>query len=86
MDNRFGQRFQPGRPNKNPLNKVGQSIRALTTIGIKNKALAGAKVHGIILSDYLRLALFNQLKADGLVEDIDREDDTFETLRQAGQL
>lgn len=75
----------PGRPPRDPKDKVGIPIRVLVTVGVSNGADAGATKHGIKLSDYLRLALLNQLKADGVVSDTDiAEDNTWEELRKLG--
>lgn len=73
----------PGRPPKKQKNKVQIPLRCLVTIGVQEAFVAGCDQHNLIDSDYLRLALYNQLRADGLVSDL-QEDATFEILRSLG--
>lgn len=73
----------PGRPPKKQKNKVQVPLRCLVTIGVQNSFTKGGAMHNLIDSDYLRLAIYNQLKADGLVDDL-QDDATFETLRALG--
>lgn len=73
----------PGRPARSPLNKMGISIRCMVTMGVNDAVVAGADASGVIVSDYLRLALYNQLRIDGLLKDL-TEDSTFDTLRGFG--
>jgi hypothetical protein len=76
----------PGRPPKHPKDKINIPIRCLTTMRMARKIdqAAGAVRH-TSLSNYLRLALYNQLKSDGLlVNEEDLKDATWNDLRLAG--
>lgn len=75
----------PGRPPKQLADKVGTSVRCLVTVGVRNALDVGAGIHGIIVSDYLRLALFNQMAHDGILTDELRKDATWEELRKQAQ-
>ena len=75
-----------GRPPKKPANKVGKSVRCLVTPGVRKAVEAGMQLHGIEISDYLRLALYRQLEKDGLLDKALERDSTFELLKGIGQV
>lgn len=76
----------PGRPPKHPQDKINIPIRCLTTFRMARKInQAAGSLRHITLSNYLRLALYNQLKSDGLlVNEDDLKDATWNDLRLAG--
>jgi hypothetical protein len=74
----------PGRPPRALKHKVSHPIRALVTIGVENAVNKSAEDKGLLLSDYLRLALYRALQADSLMTDELRLDATFDTLRKEG--
>ncbi len=74
----------PGRPPKSPKHLIRTSIRCLTTIGVKKAIEKGEEIHGIVTSNYLRLALYRMLEADGLLTEDLRKDATWDELRNAG--
>jgi len=74
----------PGRPPRAIQHKVARPIRALVTLGVEKSVNQSAEAKGILLSDYLRLAIYRALEADGLMTDELRLDATFDTLRKEG--
>ncbi|NLG97057.1 MAG: hypothetical protein GX491_06815 [Chloroflexi bacterium] len=74
----------PGRPPKSPKNLVRTPVRCLTTIGTRQAIEQGGEIHAVTISNYLRLALYRQLEADGLMTPKLRKDATWDELRQAG--
>ena len=77
----------PGRKPKKPSNRVSIPIRCLTTVGIWELVKKGAEIHGLSLSDYLRLALYRALVDDELLtEEKDLKDPTWDVLRLNDQV
>jgi len=74
----------PGRPPRAIQHKVARPIRALVTLGVEKAVNQSAEAKGILLSDYLRLAIYRTLQTDGLITDELRMDATFDTLRKEG--
>jgi hypothetical protein len=75
----------PGRPPRSPRNKVGTPMRFLSTNGIAIRLQKGAEIHGVSLSNYLRLGVYRQMEADGLLDTEEaRKDATWDDLRIAG--
>lgn len=79
----------PGRPPRSPKKKVGRPLRFLVTVGMEALTETVAKEEGLIVSDLLRLALYQYLekwykdRGEELPEEI-RVDTTFDTLRGQG--
>jgi hypothetical protein len=81
----------PGRPPKDPLNRVGDPVRALVTprvieaiqMDMINTGLSG-KRDNRVSSDIVRLAIFERLKRQGLMTQELYEDSTWDTLKQSG--
>lgn len=79
-----------GRPAKSPRRKVGTPVRCLVTPPVAAAILESSDNHGIprpkrgaIPSDILRLAIYNLLDKEGLIQGLE-EDPSWESLRYAG--
>lgn len=84
--NSFDETYKPiGRPPRKPKDKVGQPVRCLVTPGIRALLDQLSEIHGVSISDVLRLALYRHLKAAGLLETKDvLNDATWDELKKAG--
>ena len=75
----------PGRKPKKPSNKVNIPIRCLSTQRIWALVNKGAEIHGLTLSNYLRLALYRILVAEDLMlEENELTDPTWDEIRLKG--
>ena len=74
----------PGRPPRDPKNKVGVPVRCLVTRRVNQAMEEAVRIHGVTMSDVQRLAIYNLLQKDGLLTDELRQDMTFESLRAVG--
>jgi len=81
----------PGRPPKNPEDKVSTPARALFTSQMASKLQAAAAIHDIpapahgkVPSDILRLYVFWGLKKDGLITEDIEADPSWDTLKEKG--
>ena len=83
MENKSGYKM-PGRPPRNPNNKVGQSVRCMTTIGVKNALIDAGRKRGTNPSDTLRLAIYRLLEHEGLLSSDLKKDTTWDELRKLG--
>ncbi len=73
----------PGRKPKNPQKKIGSSNRFLSTPPIEKllERVAAGEPYSFQKSDYIRLAVLNQLHQDGLLTVEILADPTWDTLR-----
>lgn len=75
----------PGQPPKNPRKKVnGASIRALVTKPMKEHMTRVFSARGLTESDYVRLALYHQLRRDDALPDELLDDNTWKSLQDLG--
>lgn len=84
----YGKYSVPGRPPLDPKHRVARPVRCLVTSQVANLIMSTADdIHaGMVLSDYIRLALYNQLKADGQMSPELEADATWTSLRANGYL
>ena len=77
----------PGRPPKNPLDILRTAIRCLITKRVNTAVKKGMKIHGVNQSNYMRLALYNQFRLDGLLDTPEMLNDaTWDELKRDGQV
>jgi hypothetical protein len=75
-----------GRPPKEPETKIARPVRALVTMFVFELIEELCKAQGINLSEFLRLAIYNQMRKMGEETQDLMEDPTFDTLREKGLL
>ena len=74
----------PGRPPKEPVDKVGVPIRCLTTQRVRNVVFERANELGISPSDMMRLSIYRYLDESGLITPELLEDATWDILKLEG--
>ena len=76
----------PGRPPKKPKNLLRFTIRCLVSHGVYEALAKAEQQSGLTRSNFLRKALYNQLRADGLLTPELEKDATWDELRALGQI
>ena len=80
----------PGRPPVDPMSKASIAIRCLVSPVVATVVDKGMRRHAnLLMSDYLRLALYNQLRKDGLLDELTKagkmeDDQTWKELMNRG--